>query len=500
MVNLADLNRSNPWWGSGIDFPAIDQDLKVYDSQKIKIARPIPEFKAGNIYMLKGPRRVGKTVFLKLVILQIMSEGVGGDDIFYYSFDNVRNSKELYNMLDNFLLKVHKTPFLFLDEIQNLDGWEQVIKHLYDSGVLQDAVVVITGSISLLLKKERLPGRGIEGNIYNMRTLSFNQFCIAMLDYTIGDSKKTTNLLGSEFATVELAALRKALHEKSVTLDESIGELYRIFSALSVHSIPIRKLFELYMRTGGYPKVINDCILSGGSRISQNVSDEIYNYILSDAATLAGSALGDPGKAALVLKSVINSLGSSVSYNKMAGYVGLNQKTFASYSSRLENSFVILSFSGVNSDAEEIRIKKEYFADVFMHYAAGSRLEGEDINSYYNSLVNTQSLGVIVEEIVADGLIRVRETDQVPYNTYLKFFRNPRGREIDFVYKRSRGSLLGIEVKYQNDVSLKNDIYTIKKINEYMLLTKDTLEMSRNRIALPVPLLLAFLGRSKHSI
>ncbi len=498
MVSLTDINRANPWWASGANFSAIDPDIKGYNAAKLKAVRAMPKLEAGNIYLIKGPRRVGKTVALKLMIMGLLNKGVRNADILYYSFDGMRNQNELRNMLENFLAGVHESPFLLLDEIQNVDGWEFIIKHLYDSGALANAVTIITGSISHLLKKEMLPGRGIEGNVYSMKTLSFRDFCLLLLGAITADAQ-ATQFLGSEAATAELLSLREALEKRSITLEEPVQELYNAFNEIAPFSRQLRRMFEVYMHTGGYPKVIND-YLAGNYSISPNIADEIYNYMLNDASTLAGSALGDPGKAMLVLKAAIGALGNSTSYNKMARSVGMNQKTFTSYALRIENSYALLAINGIGKELNGLRIKKQYFTDVFMHYAVGSKLEGCDINSYCARLLNTESVGVAVEEIAAEELAMARETDTMPYNSYLAFFKKNNGREIDFVYKRAGGSYLGIEVKYQNYVSLKNDLNRTKEINDYIVLTKDTLEANGNALAVPVYIFLPLLKKSGHDL
>ncbi|MCL4379235.1 MAG: ATP-binding protein [Candidatus Marsarchaeota archaeon] len=498
MVTLTDLNRSNPWWSSGSGFGALDADLKGYNSQMIKVARRLPDMRAGSIYLIKGPRRAGKTVALKLFVQDLMENGARGGDILYYSFDGVRNQEELRNMLESFLGKVHKTTYLLLDEIQGVSGWEFVIKHLYDSGALGDSITVITGSIAHLLKREMLPGRGIEGNVYNMRTLSFNDFCITLAGAAINGA--AADMFGSSTTKEALSSLLTTLKRTAIDMDDDINGIYAAASAAAPFSAALRKLFDLYMRTGGYPIAINDYFRNGGDGIGGNVADEIYNYLLNDAATLAGSALGDPAKARLVLKACMRNIGSIASYNKLAAYVDLNQKTFSSYAARLQNSYAMLTLNGVDKDLADLRAKKVYFADVFMHYAVGSKLDGEDVNAYYSKISNTEAIGTAVEEIVAGHLIRVREAEPITYESYLKFFRNASGREIDFIYKRSSASFVGIEVKYQNDASLKNDIYKIKSISEYILLTKDTLERGQNAIAMPVYIFLALLGKSEHDL
>lgn len=498
MVSLTDLNRANPWWSSGISFTALDADLRNYESQMIKMERMLPEMSVGKIYLVKGPRRTGKTIMLKLLVRNLIESGVRGEDILYYSFDTVRNPKELRNMLENFLGKVHKTTYLLLDEIQSVKDWEFELKHLYDSGALGNSVTIITGSIAHMLKREMLPGRGTEGNVYNMRTLSFNDFCILLINATING--RMPNIFASSSTKEALSSLLPILKDETITLEEDINVLFDKFSSIAHFSVILRILFDLYMRTGGYLVAINDYFRNNGNGISDNVADEIYNYLLNDAYALAGLALGDPVKAKLVLKASIKNIGKVISYNKLASYVDLNQKTFSSYAERLQNSYAILVINGIDKNLADMRAKKEYFADVFMHYAVGAKLNGESINAYFNRMSNTEAVGNLVEEIAADHLIRIREAEPVTYESYLKFFRSASLKEIDFAYKRSDGRFIGIEVKYQNEVSIKNDAYKIKSISEYLLLTKDSLDKEKNILLVPAYLFTVLVRKSKQDI
>ena len=125
-------------------------------------------------YVLVGIRRAGKSYLLYQRIQQLLSQGAGWDEMFYISFDDER--LEGFTVKDfNLLLEVHlemygKQPAMFLDEIQNIEGWEKFAVRMANS----KRRVYITGSNAKMLSREietTLGGRYITVTVwpYNLR-------------------------------------------------------------------------------------------------------------------------------------------------------------------------------------------------------------------------------------------------------------------------------------------------------------------------------------------
>lgn len=85
------------------------------------------------------------------------------------------------------------------------------------------------------------------------------------------------------------------------------------------------------------------------------------------------------------------------------------------------------------------------------------------------------------------------------YNTYINFLVRRNNKEIDFVFKRNDMTYFGIEVKYQNTIDSR-EIYKTKKIKDYLILTKDTMQKIDNTLALPIYLALVLFSKSEHSL
>ena len=102
-------------------------------------------------YVLIGVRRAGKSFMLYQQIQQNLKRGITCDSMLYINFEDERlmgmTAQEL-----NLILEVHgmmskERPILFLDEIQNINGWEKFARRLADNKYR----VYITGSNAKML-------------------------------------------------------------------------------------------------------------------------------------------------------------------------------------------------------------------------------------------------------------------------------------------------------------------------------------------------------------
>ena len=127
-------------------------------------------------HVLVGVRRAGKSFMLYHRIQQLLAEGRKWDEILYMNFEDER--LEDFSTEDfNRLLECHqemygKRPMLFLDEIQNIDGWHKFARRMADSKY----TIIITGSNAKMLSGEintTLGGRFMTAEVY---PYSFKEF------------------------------------------------------------------------------------------------------------------------------------------------------------------------------------------------------------------------------------------------------------------------------------------------------------------------------------
>ena len=121
------------------------ENRKEVSKQQV-ISRHFQFEEFGN-YVLVGIRRAGKSFMLYQRIQELLANGHSWDEMLYINFEDERLIGVTASDL-NLLLEVHfelsqKRPILFLDEIQNIDGWDKFARRLADNKYK----VYITGRI-----------------------------------------------------------------------------------------------------------------------------------------------------------------------------------------------------------------------------------------------------------------------------------------------------------------------------------------------------------------
>jgi len=129
-------------------------------------------------YVLVGLRRAGKSYTLYQHIQQRLESGLSQkEDILYVNFEDDRLDITRMSQLDSIIqsyeeLYPQRKPVIYLDEIQNIEGWEKFVRRLADTGFQ----VMVTGSNARMLSREiatTLGGRFIVRTIY---PFSFSEY------------------------------------------------------------------------------------------------------------------------------------------------------------------------------------------------------------------------------------------------------------------------------------------------------------------------------------
>jgi len=141
-----------------------------------------------------GPRRSGKT-YLMFLTIKKLQETVDREATIYINFENRKllPLKESYfNSIIEFayaedLFKKYETIYLFLDEIQRIEGWERYVRSIYDE-FKEKIKIFVSGSSANLLSKEYsklLTGRHLTTHVLPLSFREYLQFKDVMV------SKKT---------------------------------------------------------------------------------------------------------------------------------------------------------------------------------------------------------------------------------------------------------------------------------------------------------------------
>ena len=131
------------------------------------------------VKVLKGMRRVGKSVIMRLLLDRLINRGIPGANILYINkeslaFDAIKDYRDLYRYAgDYFKGERHARKYILIDEIQEIEGWERAVASFLADGL---GDVVISGSNAGLLSSELatlISGRYVEIPVY---PLNFREF------------------------------------------------------------------------------------------------------------------------------------------------------------------------------------------------------------------------------------------------------------------------------------------------------------------------------------
>lgn len=132
----------------------------------------------GLILALTGQRRVGKSYILRQLAAEIKAKDAEANIIYINKekteFDKIRNAEDLADYLSG-KLTADRDNYLFIDEVQDIDGFENVLRSLNAD---KECQIVVTGSNARMLSSELstyLGGRYIEIHVLS---LSYREFLI----------------------------------------------------------------------------------------------------------------------------------------------------------------------------------------------------------------------------------------------------------------------------------------------------------------------------------
>ncbi len=290
------------------------------------------------VKILTGVRRCGKSTILKMIMKKLKEErNVVDEQILNYRFDSMEyedmTTKELYLELKSKILQ-DKKMYLFLDEIQEIEGWEKVVNTLATDF---DVDIYITGSNSRMMSSEistYLTGRYITFHIY---TLSFEEYLTFKKSYT---------------------ALKDLKQE-----------------------------FSNYVRLGGFP----------ATHLQDYSQDEVYTIvkdiynstIFSDI--VRRNQIKKIDQLERVVKYTFNNIGNTFSAKSISNYLKAEQRkidneTVYNYLEKLQKAYILHKCSRYDLQGKAILKTQEkfYLADISLRYS----VLGYSVDSIASSLEN----------------------------------------------------------------------------------------------------------------
>lgn len=438
-------------------FRDLDPQLRALGRQRF-VARPrlldrLPTDQPG-LYSLGGGRQVGKTTLLKLWMAQLLERGTDPARIAYLTGELIDDHHSLVRLLQEIVGDapgdgVHT---LIIDEVTFIRGWERALKFAADAGLLEDTVLVFTGSDLSLVREARttFPGRrGTADEVdFELWPLSFR------------------DVVQLKRPDLDLDAL--AL-EGSVQDPDQVDVLYALFDDYLIH--------------GGFLTAINDLAANGSIRPAT-------------LATYSDWIRGDMrkrGKRESYLREVLSAVrrraGSQVTYNALARDLSIDHPaTVADYIEQLTALDVLFVQPALLEDklvGAPKKARKVHFSDPFVHHAVRHWLQPVERPFEERILIDRKDpriASTLVEACVASHLRR----------RYPTYYIKAAG-EVDVAYVDGE-RFWPIEIKWRRQLHPKDLKQVAKYPNARIWSRARTPGVLREVPVEPLPLALSRLG------
>lgn len=275
------------------------------------------------VKILTGIRRCGKSTILKMIMERLREErGIAEEQIVSYRFDSMEyegmTAKQMYTELKSRLVP-KGTTYIFLDEMQEIDGWEKVVNSLASD---YDVDIYVTGSNSRMMSSEistYLTGRYVAFRIY---TLSFAEYLIFKQQYA-------------------------PLKEERAELAE-------------------------YVRFGGFPAV--HLRNYSQDEVYTIVRDIYHSTVFSDI--VRRNQIRKVDQLERVVKYAFNNVGNTFSAKAISNYLkseqrSLDSETVYNYLDKLEKAYLLHRCSRYDLQGKELLKTQEkfYLADTSLRYS-----------------------------------------------------------------------------------------------------------------------------------
>ena len=331
--------------------------------------------------ILVGMRRVGKTSLAWQLMTDLFQSGVPRDQVLYLNLEDDRlpqpfNGTELSTMLDLYYRDrpalFDSETYLFLDEIQEVEGWERSIRRFLDSRRIK---ICLTGSSSKMLSSDiatSMRGRSVSFEVW---PFSFREFCRAR--------DRAQAILQPDLSTQGQAFFRQALLE--------------------------------YLQTGGFPEVQHlDPFI-------RNAVLQEYREVLLSRDLIERHSIKSVPVLEYLLKFLLSNYAGRLSVNKVfkdlkSQSFGVGRNTLYHYIDLIEDTFAafMVPLFTESIRKQSINPKKIYCIDTGLGAAY--------------SLGITEKLGALFENLIYIDLRR--------RHYKVCYYLTASGQEVDFVASR----------------------------------------------------------------
>lgn len=347
----------------------------------------------GVIKVLTGVRRCGKSCLMQTIVEELKEAGIREDHIIYldldrYGFRSVKMPGQLEALIEP-ALKVDGMKYLFIDEVQNVEGFEEVVNEFRAEGGFS---IFITGSNSYLLSGElatKLTGRYVE---FEVQTLSFREYRemkrflgqevdsnpVAELDRYIleGGFPKALDYpkmadkrayVGSVIREIFEKDIRRRVKVKNVSVFNQVRDyainnfgattsLTNILSDLERQGVRIkRETLNRYLQILEDAKIVSRCTRFD-MKSRKSLQGE-QKYYLADLSFYFALNINTDNRInyGAVLENIVYNYARSLGYEVSVGRIGKLECDFVMRSPEMECAYVQVAMTIMNDAATEDR-------------------------------------------------------------------------------------------------------------------------------------------------
>jgi len=281
-----------------------------------------------HVVVVTGARRSGKSYLLRQFAKKLINQGTPKSNILMVNFEDPR----FVSLDTNLLQKIYEVyletlspqdrPYIFLDEIQEVDKWEKWVRSMHE---LNKAKIILSGSNAKLLSREfstLLTGRHVD---LTMFPLSFKEF----------------------------------LRFKNLTVEDELDLVNK--------RIEIKSLLNKYLEFGAFPEVVLE---EGKKEILLAYFDDILNKDLVRRYRVRKAE-----KLNALAKFYLTNISSPITFNSIEKFLELSASTVEKYSGYLNSAYLtfFLKRFSFKVKAQEKSPRKVYSIDPGLANAVGFR-------------------------------------------------------------------------------------------------------------------------------
>ncbi len=246
------------------------------------------------ILVIKGARRSGKSFIMRQLAKELVNEGTDKNNILMINFEDPRftelNTETLQQIYETYLefLNPKGKPLVFLDEVQEVKGWEKWVRTLHE---LRKAQIIVSGSNAKLLSKELatlLTGRHLDIITF---PLSFKEF----LGFNNLSVKDKLDIVNKE--------------------------------------IKIKGLLREYLEFGSFPEVV----------LSSEKKEILLSYFedVLDKDLIRRFKIRKPDKLKSLAKFYLSNVSSLTTFSSIEKFLGASADTIEKFSGYLETAYLL---------------------------------------------------------------------------------------------------------------------------------------------------------------